>query len=227
MYFFTGTVYIDAMSFIKYLITVLLSLDPSYSDKETWTERTVRMEIIAVAIDDASSRATCSDKYDIPDCKKIWPQSKKNLAILLVTKGFWESRFAKNVHEGKCQPYECDSYRVNGGVRHRARSPWQIQKTGIVTGEEYKKMSFATIESTTMSANVATRYLSVGMKTCNTILGTMAIYGGANSCTWPGVIPREAFYRSLNSKTDAQIFTAADTQKLRLDLKNDNLLIKR
>lgn len=196
---------------------ILLSLEPSYGDNESWQDRSARMEIVATAIDDASSRATCSDKYDTSDCKKIWPRDKKSLALLLVTKGFWESKFAKNVHEGKCRKYECDSFTVNGNLRHRARSPWQIQKTGLVTDAEYAKMNESNLESTTMSANVASRYLSNGMKVCNTIQGTIAIYGGVSSCTWQGAAPREAFYRSLTAMSNEQIFAAADAKKIKLE----------
>jgi len=213
------------MSFIKYITAILLSLDPSYSDNETWAERTVRMEMIATAIDDASSKATCSEKYETPDCKKIWASSKKSIALLLVTQGFWESRFAKNVHEGKCRKYECDSYTVNGNTRHRARSPWQIQQTSMVSSQEYAQMNSSTLESTTMSANVANRYLANGMKACSTILGTIAIYGGAGSCSWKGAAPREAFYRTISSMTEERILAAADAQKLRLETRLNKVLV--
>lgn len=209
------------MNFIKYITAILLSLEPSYSDKETWDERSARMEIIATAIDDASSKATCSDKYDAPGCEKNWPQSKKSIALLLVTKGFWESKFAKNVHEGKCRPFECDAYTVNGNRLHKARSLWQIQRTGLVSKEEYAKMNSASQESTTLSANVAVRYLALGMKSCKTIRGAMSIYGGAKVCDWPGVAPREAFYKRLNSMSDDQIFAAADARRIKLNKRND------
>lgn len=212
------------MNFIKYITALLLSLDPSYSDNESWIERTARMEMIATAIDDASSKATCSNEYTNSECKKIWNQNKRSIALLLVTQGFWESRFAKNVHEGKCKKYECDSYSVNGNIFHRARSPWQVQRTGMVTKEEYEKMNAATLESTTMSANVASRYLAIGMKACNTILGTIAIYGGAGFCSWQGAAPREAFYRKINSISDDQIFAAADAKSLKFNKKNADVV---
>ena len=221
--FFSRKEYISRMNFIKYITMILLSLEPSYSDKETWDERTARMEIIATAIDDASSKATCSDKYNTPGCEKSWPSDKKSIAMLLVTKGFWESKFAKNVHEGKCRLYECDAYKINGNVRHKARSPWQIQRTGLVSKEEYDKMTTSSLESTTMSANVAVRYLSVGMKSCKTIRGAMSIYGGAKVCNWSGVAPREAFYKKISALSDEQIFAAADARKIKHNAKNDKV----
>ena len=205
------------MTFIQYITLVLLSLQPSYSDNETWVERTGRMEIVAQAIDDASSKATCSDAYAVPECKKVWNGSKRDLGLLLVTKGFWESGFAKNVHEGKCMPKQCDSIIVRGNIVHLARSPWQIQRTGLVGADEYSKMKTASLESTTISANVAVRYLSMGMNRCSTIHGAMAIYGGANSCDWPGVAGRVAFYKSLLAKTEQRLVEDSTSQKKRLE----------
>ena len=205
------------MSFFEYIVTVLLSLQPAYADEETWAQRTDRMRTIAAAIDDASSKATCEDRYNTPDCKKTWSKSKKSLALLLITKGFWESKFAKNVHEGKCRPYECDAYTVNGNRLHRARSPWQVQRTGLVSKEEYAEMNSSSLTSTTMSANVAARYLVLGMNSCKTIQGAIAIYGGAKTCTWKGAQVREAFYNSLSKKGDAQLQSEAAAHKKKLE----------
>jgi hypothetical protein len=203
------------MSFIAYITTILLGLQPAYGDNETWQERSERMTIVAHAIDDASSKATCSDKYDVKDCAPTWPQDKRSLAILLITKGYWESKFAKNVHEGKCRPYECDAVKNAKGqtVSHRARSPWQIQRTGLVTKEEYTNMASSSLESTTISANVAVRHLSIGMRKCNTILGAMSVYGGVQSCSWKGVKPREAFYKDLIKKSPEELVAAEQKQK--------------
>lgn len=205
------------MNFINYITAILLSLDPAYSDKENWEERTARMEIIATAIDDASSKTTCSDKYDVPGCEKTWPGDKKSIAMLLITKGFWESKFAKNVHEGNCRPYECDSFTSNGRTIHKARSLWQIQKTGLVSKEEYNQMKSATLSSTTIAANVAVRYLALGMKSCKTIRGAISIYGGARVCNWSGAAPREAFYRRIISMSDEQIASSVNTRKNKLE----------
>lgn len=218
MYFLKRKEYISRMSFVQYITAILLSLEPAYSDKEGWEERTARMETIAQAIDDASSKATCSDRYETSDCKKTWTKDKKSLGLLLVTKGFWESRFAKNVHEGKCRSYECDAFRATDGrVRHLARSPWQIQRTSLVTKEEYLKMKSSTLESTTMSANVATRYLVNGMKSCNTIKGAISIYSGAKTCDWSGATRRNSFYEDLNKKTGPQLIAEAESQRSKLE----------
>lgn len=204
------------MNFVTYITTILLSLTPSYGDLETWEARTERMTIIAQAIDDASSKATCSDKYETSSCKRTWPKDKKSLALLLVTKGYWESRFAKNVHEGNCRAYECDAYKIANKIHHRARSPWQVQQTGMVSSEEYSKMTSATLESTTISANVATRYLANGMRLCKDIPGTISSYAGAG-CTWKGTKPRLAFYNQINGKSIEALQKDADKQKATLE----------
>lgn len=201
---------------MNYILTVLLSLEPAYTDKETWDERVERMTIVASAIVEASSKATCQDNYDVVDCKKTWPGSKKSLALLLVTNGYWESKFAKNVHEGKCKSYECDAHEVNGNVYHRARSPWQIQKTGLVTKQDYDKMNSSTLESTTISAMVATKHLSIGMNSCKTIIGAMSIYGGVKSCKWEGVKNRAEFYKKLDQKSDEQLEKSVEKRKKNL-----------
>lgn len=205
------------MNFLQYITLVLLSLQPSFSDGENWEDRTGRMEIVAKAIDDASSKATCMGDYEAVGCERKWSGSKKELALLLVTKGFWESRFAKNVHEGKCRTYECDAYKSRGKVFHKARSPWQIQKTGLVTSDEYSKMKASTQEATSLSAEVATRYLAIGMNQCKTIKGAISIYGGADSCDWKGADNRYKFFKSLMGKSEEQFMADRARQKLELE----------
>ncbi|NBZ95407.1 MAG: hypothetical protein EBR40_03085 [Proteobacteria bacterium] len=205
------------MNFIQFITLVLMSLEPSYGDKEPWDVREKRMEIVAKAIDDASSKATCSDAYAKDGCKPAWTRSKKDLALLLVTKGYWESRFAKNVHEGKCRPYECDAHKINGNVVHRARSPWQVQRTGLETADEYSKMRSSTLESTAMSAEVASRHLVMGMNRCRTIKGAISVYGGVGTCNWSGAEGRLAFFNRINSQNEAGFKKAADNQRKKLE----------
>jgi len=205
------------MNLIQFITVVLLSMGPSYGDREPWDLRTQRMEIVAKAIDDASAQATCSDAYAVETCKRSWPGSKRELALLLVTKGYWESRFAKNVHEGKCRPYECDAATINGNIIHRARSPWQIQRTGLVSKEEYAKMKSASLESTTMAAVVATRHLAVGMAKCRTIPGAISIYGGAGNCNWKGSAGRYKFFKDISARSEADFAKRVDQQRERLE----------
>lgn len=205
------------MNLIQFITMVLLSLEPSYSDNEPWDVRTQRMETVAKAIDDAAAQATCSDAHAVETCKPMWPGSKRELALLLVTKGYWESRFAKNVHEGKCRPYECDAATINGNIIHRARSPWQVQRTNLVTKEEYSKMQSSSLESTTMAAVAATRHLAVGMAKCHTIPGAISIYGGAGNCNWKGAAGRYKFFKDISKRSNADFEKRAQQQRARLE----------
>lgn len=205
---------------IQYLTSLLLSLQPSYGDAETWDQRKARMERVAEAIEDAASKATCSDENETKDCVKIWSGDKKELAVLLVVQGSHESGFAKHVHEGRCRDYECDAEKNENGktVRHRARSPWQLHKTGLVTHEEYSKMKSSDSESTKLSAHVAIRYLALGMKQCGTVNGALSIYAGVKGCNWAGSKIRVARLKELLAKSEKQIQEEVAIWKLRHDL---------
>lgn len=209
------------MNSIQFLTMVLLSMEPSHGDREPWDTRAQRMEIVAKSIDSAAAQATCSAEFASATCKPTWPGSKRELSLLLVTKGYWESRFAKNVHEGKCQPYECDATTINGNIIHRARSPWQIQRTLLVSKEEYAKMTSNSLESTTMAALVATRYLAVGMAKCHTIPGAIAVYGGVANCNWSGAAGRYKFFKDISARTDEDFSKRVDQQRTRLAARLD------
>ncbi len=191
------------MEFVQFILYMLLSLPPAYADTETWDERQARMTIVATAIDDASSQMTCTGKYaptEKAPCKVRWTRSKRELAVLLVTKGWWESRFAQNVHEGNCKSYECDAEKQKDGtVIHRARSSWQIQQTGIVKGTEWEDMKGASQAATTTAATVAARALSYAHNRCKTVYGAISGYGVA-SCTWSGVANRYRWYGKMMEK---------------------------
>lgn len=206
---------------IQYLTSLLLSLQPSYGDAETWDQRKARMERVAEAIEDAASKATCSGENETKDCVKIWAGDKKELAVLLVVQGSHESGFAKHVHEGRCRDYECDAEKNDNGktVGHRARSPWQLHKTGLVTHEEYSKMKSSDIEGTKLSAHVAIRYLALGMKQCGTVSGALSIYAGVKGCNWSGSKIRVAKLKDLLAKSEKQIQEEVAIWKIRHDLR--------
>ncbi len=207
---------------IDYILLLLLSVSPSYSDNETWEERNARMTIVATAIDQAASWATCTDKYvstDEKPCKVQWVGSKKDLAILLVTKGYWESRFAKNVHEGRCKKDECDPlHHKNGTVTHRARTSWQMQKTSFVRKDEWETFVGADQKATSTAASVAARILSAAHRRCqNGIYGALSGYAGNMGCAWSGVAGRFTFFKQLKAKTEAELKSSSETQKAKLE----------
>lgn len=205
------------MNLTQLITVVIMSLTPAYGDRETWEEREKRVGMIAVAIDEAAARGTCVEAYEVEGCEKVWPGSKRELAMVLVATGYFESKFAKNVHEGKCKSYECDSYRRAGQIVHRARSLWQIQKTGLVTRDEYEKMKSMTVEGTTTSAIAATRHIAIGMKKCKTILGAFSMYSGAKVCSWKDGRLRENFFRTINDRPDEEFKVLAENQKKKIE----------
>lgn len=209
------------MEFTYYIFVVLLSLSPAHLDEETWKEREARMTTIAYAIDAAASKATCSDKYKSVPCQRTWPGSKKDLALLLVTMGWWESKFAKNVHEGNCRDWECDPHKVGGHIFHRARTPWQIQRTGFLEGDEWHEMMGTGLKATTIAAVVATRVLAHGRKRCSTNLGAMATFGGMETCTWAAVVPRLQWWEKLRAKKDEELKELIQIQKRRVREKEE------
>jgi hypothetical protein len=204
-----------------YILLLLLSLSPAYVDNESWEERTARMTVIAKAIDNAGDWATCSGKYVATEersCKVQWSGTKKQLALFLVTKGWWESRFAKNVHEGKCKPYECDPHKdKKGNITHRARTSWQMQFTSFVRDNEWKEMVGVDQRATNIAAYVAARILSRARDRCKTDYGTMSGYAGNMGCTWEGVKNRVAFLSKLKDKSEDDLRKDAERERKKLE----------
>lgn len=205
-----------------YILLLLLSLSPAHSDGEDWEARTARMTVLASAIDNASSWATCTDKYKPTEekpCTVQWTGEKKDLAILLVTKGYWESRFAKNVHEGKCKFYECDPHtNKDGSITHRARTPWQMQLTSFVKKDEWDRMNGATQEATNTAAGVAARILSRAFTRChNGIYGAISGYAGNMGCSWTGVANRFDTFKKLKAKSDDDLKKASRSEQEKLE----------
>lgn len=207
---------------LNYILLLLMSVTPAYSDLETWDERIARMTILAGAIDNAASWATCTDKYEPTKekpCKVQWTGNKKDLAILLVTKGYWESRFSKRVHEGKCKPDECDPHRNSDGtVTHRARTSWQMQFTSYVKEEEWRTFVGADQKSTNTAAGVAARILSKAHARCNNgIYGALSGYAGNMGCSWSGVANRFEFFKKLKAKSEDILKKEGEKEKMKLE----------
>jgi hypothetical protein len=148
--------------------------------------------------------ATCSDASSADDCRRIWPGSSLDLGVLLIAQAYSESRFAKNVHEGKCRAYECDPVRVSrtGEIRHRARSLWQIHNTGPIR-DEWDQMVGADYASTRAAAWAATKLLSRGYRACRSFSGAISRYAGIDSCSWSEAKRRGKLFEQLRSRAQA------------------------
>jgi len=191
------------MDFVAALVALLVSLPAYYQDKETSAERAARMQVVAVAIADAAQTATCSGRYEATSCKAIWPGSDQELALLLVTKGWWESRFAKHVQAGQCGPRECDAYRDRAGkIVHRSASYWQVQASSLLPPAQWRKTVGLDLAATRRAAWAAARIASGARGRCTAIggsweYGTISAYASGYTCAWRGAPRRVAFLRRL------------------------------
>jgi hypothetical protein len=182
------------VSLQAWVLAALLSLPPAYADREE-PGRDARLATISAAVAEVTARATCSEVYALPQCSPIWNGDRRELAALLVAKGWWESRFARNVHEGRCRPDECDAVKWQGVVIHRARSPWQLQRTAY-SAPEWNSMVGIDYAATRSAAWAAAKVLAEGQRRCRSASGALAWYA-AGRCTWSGAKSRAATYEQL------------------------------
>jgi hypothetical protein len=184
------------------LLTLMLGLPAPYRDPEPPEERQTRLMTIAQAVTEASHRATCTEDYAVEECERLWPGQPLDLALLLITQAYSESRLARNVHAGDCRPYECDPFksRSTGKVVHRARSLWQIHHTRPVDAE-WDRMVGVDEESTGYAAWAATKMLSLAYHACRSIPGAISRYAGWRRCDWPGAARRTQLFEVLRQRT--------------------------
>lgn len=183
------------------ILALMLGLPAHHLDREEPEARRARLQIVANAIADASQRATCSDDFASDGCRRVWPKAPLDLSVLLVTQAYSESRFARNVHEGKCRSYECDPIRnaSTGVLQHRARTLWQIHRIGPIE-TEWDIMLGVDAASTAAAAWAATKILSRGYRACGSVSGAMARYAGIDSCTWSEAAKRGRLFEGLRRK---------------------------
>lgn len=186
------------MGLSEILVVLMLGMPAYHLDKEPEAERRARLEVIAEAVVDASALATCTSPYARPGCGVLWRGSQRDLALLLVTQAYWESRLAKNIHEGRCRRFECDPHvnRRTGLLEHRSRTMWQMQYN-LLIAEEWDAMQGATLEATRNAAWAATKLLSRGFLTCRTIAGAISRYAGLGRCSWAGANGRVKHFEQL------------------------------
>lgn len=142
---------------------VLMGLGPPYGEDEAFVDRALRLWTVAGAIDDAVLETD-------------YPGSGDELRAALVATGFYESRYSRRIHEGKCSPRECDQGRAVG--------LWQVwplwfdvdQSRGIGLGGD----------ATFVSARAAAQALAEARRHCGTLPGALSRYATGNICTWRG-----------------------------------------
>lgn len=214
---------------IKAIITLtLLSQTPHYRDTETWSEREERLVETSEAVDDASLRATCQGPYapkeGTPDaCTRIWPDSQKSLAMLLVTQAIHETHLSAEIHHNRCRLEigECDSrwyYAPQTKTRvyvQRSFSPWQIKLFEDIPPEDWAEIREG-VPGTKSAAWHAARRLSSGYRSCGSIDGAISRYAMGNGCKWAGAKERLELYQALMAKSTDELKRARERQEQRV-----------
>ncbi len=157
-----------------------------YDQGETKEARQERFEtIVAPAMIQASEEV-------------IWSRGKDQMILALVTEGYFESRFARFVHNGECLKKK--GYCDNG----RAISIWQLQKGQGQTREEWLGLGHMTLDSTTKAAKEAAKRFANSYSTCKLSLnGAFSLYATGNSCSWSRAKVRVRTMERLESKVRA------------------------
>ncbi len=145
---------------------------------ETRDQTMARLRPTASGIHQAAQRSTC---YGRVECKRVWQSSTKSAMAVLITTGWWESRFAQHVIDGKCRKWECDPVKLaDGTIFHKSAGAWQQQVAGPILLKEWKLLP----GSPKRQAWAAIRVLAVSKKTCKTYDGMFSLYATGRWCGW-------------------------------------------
>lgn len=115
---------------------------------------------------------------EVAESAEAWPGSKRELAALLLTVAWHETRFSLRIHEGKCRPYECD--------HGKARGLWQLHVHALLPREEWLHVAGLDSDSTLRAAREAAKALSRSRFMCadssargtEVVARTLAAYAG-------------------------------------------------
>lgn len=179
------------------ILTVLLGLQPYYTDDEAPDARVERLTTIAKAIDYASARGTCSGAFEEwVECRPVWSGDQESLAAALIVVAQNESNLALHIHQGRCREHECDAtiIRDAAGNRvriHQARSMWQVHYCSLIR-EEWSNMNGTSLWATSDAAWASAKLLAGNRSRCKTTMGMFGGYGSGASCTSPGARSRAA-----------------------------------
>lgn len=160
------------------VLLALVRLPVWHEDTEE-VGREARLATIAEAVESASTRATCGDRWAEavdPPCVPIWPRTAEELASLLAMKAWKETALSSRWHAGDCRGKECD-----GGT---SQSPWQLKKARWMTAYPWEDLPQHDLVSTTWAAWYAARVLSCGYSRCHSVEGAVSAYATGSRCDW-------------------------------------------
>jgi hypothetical protein len=191
------------------LFHLLMSLPPSTHTPEAHEAREARMHTVANAVADASEELTC---YKQDRCKRRWPGSAQEMALVLTTIAWHESGFDLDVHAGRCKNHQCDPVRRRGGevLRFKAASLWQIHSNALVPLPVWATLSGTDEESTRLAALTAGRLAAGARGMCtyqhrggDWLHMTFAAYGTGSVCRKESAKLRVATFYRFSKKVEA------------------------
>src|SRR5262245_33852602 len=151
------------------IFRLIIELPASTHTPESPEARADRTRIVADAIAGASEQLTCRGaRAGEPECKRRWPGTAQELALVLTAIAWHESHFDLGVHAGECKPSQCDPLRRADGsvIPHQAASLWQIHQTPVVPAEVWHRLAGTGAEATQLAAENAARIAARGRAMC-------------------------------------------------------------
>lgn len=155
------------MSLTTYLLTAIASLPTFHEDVgEHYAEqKREQAQMIATAIDQAVQQ------------NGDWPDGRRELATLMLTVAWHETRLSLRIHDGRCKPLECD--------RGKARGLWQLQAHRSLPKERWLRVAGFNPEATRTAAREAAialvrsrRMCSVATRGRDWVGATLTAYAG-------------------------------------------------
>ena len=174
------------------IASILETYEPWWQDlKEEPVARKARLLLLATAQVEAVDHMTCAGKWEGTDCVKKFDADPLELYALLLTAGWWETRYNSRIHAGNCGEDECD-----GG---RARGVYQVHLNGTYPEEIWYHAEGDDFDSTLNATEAAAYSLSSAWKACKKRAGTKGVWAayGRGACyrSYPGMVSRHRWSR--------------------------------
>lgn len=136
------------MNLTTYLLTAIATFPTFHEDvgEQFSVRKQEQAQMIATAIDQAVDESSG------------WPDSKRELASLMLTIAWHETRLSLRIHDGRCKPLECD--------RGRARGLWQLQAQRSLPRERWLLVAGLNPEATDGAAREAARFVVRSRRMC-------------------------------------------------------------
>lgn len=173
------------MNLTAYILTAIASLPTFHEDvgDKFVAQKREQAQLIANAISRAAENA------------QGWPGSKRELATLLLTVAWHETRLSLRIHDGRCKPFECD--------HGRARGLWQLHTHASLPRDRWLTVAGLDEQSTLNGAAEAALALTRSRHMCRQrgsdwVASTISAYAGRGCAGGlPDLAARVKTYRML------------------------------